>query len=62
MLPGDLTVSYVPAFARHGGMIVFVGENNHVRLRINPAAATAADLIISSRLLQAAELVTSGGG
>lgn len=56
-----LTVSDAQVFPRHGGMVVFVSEKNHVRLRINPAAAAAADLTISSKLLQAADLVAPGG-
>jgi len=51
-----LTVSDVDSFARHGGMIRLVTENNHIRLRINVQAAKSAGLIISSKLLRAAEI------
>ena len=52
-----LTVSDVHDFARRGGMIQFVTDRGRIRLRINPAAAEAADLTISSKLLRAAEIV-----
>jgi hypothetical protein len=53
-----LTVCDWEGFARHGGMIRFVMEHNHVRLRINLDAAKDAGLTISSKLLRSAELVT----
>ena len=53
-----LTVCDWEGFARRGGMIRFVMEHNHVRLRINLEAARAAGLTISSKLLRSAELVT----
>lgn len=52
-----LTVCDWDGFARRGGMIRFVMEHNHVRLRINLEAAKAAGLTISSKLLRSAELV-----
>lgn len=52
-----LTVSDNANFARQGGMIRFFTVNNKVRLRINPSAAKAANLIISSKLLRLAEIV-----
>lgn len=55
-----LTVSDAPGFLRRGGMVGFAFERNRVRVRINPDAATGAGLKMSSKLLQAAELVTPG--
>lgn len=52
-----LTVSDDNNFAKKGGMIRFFTINNKVRLRINPAAAKAANLTISSKLLRLAEIV-----
>jgi hypothetical protein len=55
-----LTVSDADEFATRGGMIRFVTERKRVRLRINPAAARAAHLELSSKLLRPAELVNPG--
>ena len=52
-----LTVSDIPNFARSGGMIHFLNQNNKIRLQINSGAAKAADLNISSKLLRVAEIV-----
>ncbi|MGV3771346.1 MAG: YfiR family protein [Verrucomicrobiales bacterium] len=52
-----LTVSDIETFARRGGMIRFITENNKIRFRINNAAAQKAGLTISSKLLRLAELV-----
>jgi hypothetical protein len=54
-----LTVSDLPTFGRHGGMIRFVMENNRVKLRINAGAAKAAGLMLSSKLLRVSEIVTA---
>lgn len=56
-----LTVCDWDAFSRHGVMIRFVMERNHVRLRINLEAARAAGLTISSKLLRSAEIVSTMG-
>jgi len=50
-----LTVSDLDSFAKEGGIIRFVTENNKIRFKINTDAARAARLTISSKLLQAAE-------
>jgi hypothetical protein len=42
-------------------MIVFVTDNNRIRLRINAEAARAAGLTISSKLLRPAEIVSTTG-
>jgi hypothetical protein len=56
-----LTVGEADQFARAGGMIGFVTDRNRIRLRINRGAAEAASLVLSSRLLRPAEIVTTGG-
>ena len=47
-------------FADRGGMIQFVTKENRVNLRINLAAAKAAKLTISSKLLRPATVINSG--
>jgi hypothetical protein len=44
-------------FARHGGTIGLVVEDERVRIEVNPQAAGAAGVRISSRLLGVARLV-----
>lgn len=58
---GVLTVTDVADGERNGAMIVLVTEKNRVRMRINPAAAKANGLTISSKLLRPAEIVGPGG-
>jgi len=53
-----LTVGDSARFARQGGMVQFVTERNKIRLHINVEAAEAAALMISSKLLRLAEIVT----
>ena len=57
-----LTVGDSGDFDREGGMIRFVTVNDRIRLRINPGAASAGGLKLSSKLLRSAELVNEGGG
>jgi hypothetical protein len=52
-----LTVSDHPFFAKAGGMIRFMTRDNKIKLQINPTAAKAVDLNISSKLLRVAEIV-----
>lgn len=52
-----LTVGETRGFAREGGMINFVRQGKKLRFEINHAAAQAAGLRISSRLLRLAVLV-----
>jgi len=52
-----LTVGDTEGFAQRGGMVRFLTEKNKIRLRINIAAAKAANLTISSKLLRAADVV-----
>lgn len=55
-----LTVGDTDGFVTSGGMIRFITDKNHVRLRINLDVARAAGLTISSQLLRAAEVVGQG--
>ena len=52
-----LTVSDIERSAERGAVIQFTNERNRLRLRINVAAAKAAGLTISSKLLRPAEIV-----
>ena len=52
-----LSVSDLENFTHEGGVVRFLMENNRVRFRINVDSARAADLQISSKLLQLAEIV-----
>ncbi len=53
-----LTVSDHPNFLKQGGMIRFYTKDNKIQLQINPEAAKSENLIISSKLLRLAEIVT----
>jgi hypothetical protein len=55
-----LTVADAEGFALPGVMIGLVTVENKIRLRINLEGAQAASLRISSKLLRAAEIVSSG--
>ena len=59
-----LTVGDLPDFAARGGVIGLKVEDKRVRLEVNVAAATRAGLVVSSRLLNLAQLVEDapGGG
>lgn len=52
-----LTVADAEDFARGGGMVSFVRENNKLRFEINESAAKRAGLSVSSRLLSVARQV-----
>lgn len=54
-----LTVGDTDEFARRGGMMRFLMENNRMRLQVNLKAAQRAGLSISSNLLRAGEIVES---
>jgi hypothetical protein len=56
-----LTVSDLEGAAKLGVMIRFVTQSGRIRMRINPDAARAAQLTISSNLLRSAEIVGSAG-
>jgi hypothetical protein len=51
-----LTVGESDAFLQWGGVIEFFTDHNHVRLRINLAAARGSSLQISSKLLRVAQV------
>jgi hypothetical protein len=52
-----LTVSDQNSFLNQGGMIRFFTKNNKIQFQINPEAAKAAELNVSSKLLRLAEIV-----
>jgi len=52
-----LTVSDMPEFSQHGGMIQFVPEGKKVRFEVNLAAVQHAGLTLSSELLKVAAKV-----
>ena len=52
-----LTISELPDFARRGGMIELVKENNHLGFRIHQDRAKKLGFIISSQLLGLAKIV-----
>ena len=52
-----LTVSDMPQFSQHGGMIQFVLEGNRVRFEVNLTASRDAGLTPSSELLKVATAV-----
>jgi len=56
-----LTVGEGRNFTARDGMIAFERSGRRLRLRVNLAAATAAHLTISSKLLRQAEIVASEG-
>ncbi len=57
-----LTVSDMPQFSQHGGMIQFVLEGNKVRFEVNLAATQRAGLTLSSELLKVATAVRRNPG
>ena len=54
-----LTVGETDQFAAQGGMIQLVMEDNRIRFKINPTAASEAGIRISSKLLALAQIVSS---
>jgi hypothetical protein len=57
-----LTVSDIDHSAERGTMIQFASEHNRLRLRINVAAAKAAGLTISSKLLRPSQIIGAERG
>jgi len=57
-----LTVSDIDHSAERGTMIQFASEHNRLRLRINVAAAKAAGLTISSKLLRPSQIIGAEPG
>ena len=56
-----LTVGDIESFATRAGMIEFLVVQERLRLRVNLAAANAANLKISSQLLRQAQIVKTKG-
>jgi hypothetical protein len=56
-----LTVSDIPQFAQHRGMIQFVLDGNRVRFEVNLNATQKAGLTLSSELLKVATAVRKDG-
>jgi hypothetical protein len=56
-----LTIGETAGFAKNGGIINLVLEDNKVRFEVNVRAAKDADLNISSRLLALARIVQPDG-
>jgi hypothetical protein len=54
---GVLTVSDIPRFTEHGGMIGFVADRGRVRVEIDAVRIRAAGLRVSSKLLEVARVV-----
>ena len=52
-----LTIGQMPDFARRGGIINFILEDDKVRFEVNVEAAKQADINISSRLLTLAKII-----
>ena len=52
-----LTIGEIPGFAKRGGIINLILEDNKVHFEVNVEAAKEADLNISSRLLALARIV-----
>lgn len=55
-----LTVSDIEGFAKSGGIVRFVTEQNRIHVRINLEAAKDAGLVVSSKLLRLAEIIEPG--
>lgn len=56
-----LTVGEIQGFAERGGMIGFVTDRNRIRLAVNVEASDDSRLKLSSKLLRAATIVSTGG-
>ncbi|MDB6020750.1 MAG: YfiR family protein [Pedosphaera sp.] len=54
-----LTVSDIDNFVHNGGMVRFITINNRIQLRINLDALKAARLTMSSKVLRAADVISS---
>jgi hypothetical protein len=52
-----LTVSDIPDFAEHGGVIGLVAQADRIRFEVNRAAAEKSNLVLSSELLKVATKV-----
>lgn len=52
-----LTISDIPGFSSHGGMITLIKSGDHLQFEINPDAIKQAELAISSKIIELATLV-----
>lgn len=52
-----LTVSDIKNFAATGGMVGFYAKDNKIKMQVNVLASKNADLSISSKLLQVADII-----
>lgn len=57
-----LSISDIERFARAGGTIAFFAENGRIRFDINQKEAEHAGLVVNSRLLNLARIVTTEEG
>jgi YfiR/HmsC-like len=55
-----LTVGESPAFYEAGGLVEFITERRHIKLRVNLTAARSRSLVISAKLLRVAEVSNLG--
>ncbi len=52
-----LTISAIDEFAEQGGMIQLINQNHKIRFKINYRALIKAGLVVSSKLLQLADVI-----
>lgn len=58
-----LTISDIPGFSSHGGMITLIKSGDHIKFEINPGAIKQAKLAMSSKIIELATIVkTSNEG
>ena len=55
-----LTVSSLPGFVEHGGIIGFIYSDNHIRFTINRGACEHHDLVCGAKLLEVAVKIVDG--
>jgi hypothetical protein len=52
-----LSISEIPGFSSHGGMITLIKSGDHIQFEINPDAIQQAGLTMSSKIIELATLV-----
>jgi YfiR/HmsC-like len=52
-----LTISDIPGFSSHGGMITLIKSGDHLKFEINPGAIKQAKLAMSSKIIELATVV-----
>lgn len=55
-----LTISDIPEFSSYGGMITLIESQGKLRFQINPKALQQANISMSSKIMELAEIVTEG--